>query len=103
MGIIEKDINTSTGMYQFRKGQPKMGLIFSDNTCPICGEKLRLLVKYISDIPFAVRYQCDSCGYICPIKYNINGHKCTKTECSEPLPNPTYDESIYEFREQFGE
>lgn len=92
-----------TGVNQFRKDKPVIGLIFSDDTCPICDNKLNLLVKNLFGTPVAIRYECKSCGYICPIKYEINGNKCTQKECNEPKPNPVYDNSIFEFRKSFGE
>lgn len=91
-----------TGINQFRKDKPVIGFIFSDDTCPICDGKLNLLVKDLFGTPIAIRYECKSCGYRCPIKYNIDGHICTKTECKEPIPSPVYDKSIFEFRQSFG-
>lgn len=97
-----KETRASTGFDRFKNEKPIEAIIFCDNTCPRCGEQLELVVKNILNTPIAIRYEC-KCGYICPIKYNINGNKCTQTECEEPKPNPVYDKSIFEFRQHFGE
>ena len=91
-----------TGINNFKNKKPIQAIIFYDNTCPICGNKLELIVKKIFKENVLIRYECNKCHYICPIKYEITNIECNKDKCDIPNIKPLYDTSIYNFIQNFG-
>ena len=67
---------------------------FDDDTCPVCGKgKLKLSSIYNHGIRSFVNYECDHCGFICPIDHDIKNLQNLK---------PIYDDRISEFIKEFG-
>lgn len=93
----------STGIDKLKNEKPIEALYFLDNTCPKCDDKLELVTRKLDNISIAIRYECNNCGYICPIKYDMKDSICNKDEFNMPKYSPLYDRSIYEFIKYFGE
>ena len=98
-----KELKLCTGINRFKKEKPVEGIIFCDNTCPHCGNKLELITKKLFKENILIRYQCNRCDYICPIKYEIINTECNKDKCDSPNIKPLYDKSIYNFFNEFGD
>lgn len=84
-------MHIDTGFAMFDKGK-KMGVTFDDPfICPYCGDhRLDLFTKWCrGDVK--IMYKCDNCGFYCPIRH-VNDDIF-----------PVYDESIKQFKENFGE
>ncbi len=74
-------------------------LIFTDNTCPKCGEHSLEVEskKDYEDKNVMIRYVCGNCGYICP----ISREHVTVGEEAEYRPG--YDHSIRNFMKIYHE
>lgn len=83
---------SSTGVNE-QKRPYKEALIFGDNTCPKCGNKMRLDEKRLKGENLRVRYICSNCDYVCPI-----GHSSDNLNRVSPI----YDTTIYDFLFSFG-
>lgn len=84
---------SSTGISHLSKSKMSMALIFGDDTCPYCDGKLEIDTKKLKGEDVKVRYKCNTCGFVCPIKHS--------EEDMEVL-HPTYDKSVYNFLSYFG-
>lgn len=88
------DSNTSsTGISHLNKSEPSEAIIFGDDTCPKCGNKMEVEYKWLQGIQIAVRYLCKHCKFVCPVKHDENN--------MDKL-SPTYDKSIFNFLSNFG-
>lgn len=85
-------VQSSTGVNE-QKRPYKEALIFGDNTCPKCGNKMRLDEKRLKGENLRVRYICDKCKYVCPVGHN---------EDNLNRVSPIYDATIYDFLFNFG-
>lgn len=67
-------------------------LIFTDNTCPKCGEHtLDVETQEENEKNVMIRYRCSNCNYVCP----ISREHVTVGEEAEYRPG--YDSSIKNF------
>lgn len=74
-----------------KKDKPRQALIFTDETCPCCGEKLSIDKRLLKRMEVKIRYICYHCGFICPIKFE------------DGQTTPVYDQSIHDFIQNFGD
>lgn len=81
---------------EYRKDKVKFtpAIIFDDDTCPMCGEKMERIVIQSFDIPSTVRFECKNCWFYAPIRHSTE---------NLAIPLPLYDNLIAEFIEGFGE
>lgn len=84
---------SSTGISRLNKSKPSEAIIFGDNTCPKCGNKMEIEYKWLQGKQIAVRYLCKYCKFICPIKHD---------ESNMEKLHPTYDKSVFNFLSNFG-
>ena len=69
-------------------------IIFDDNTCPFCGEKMERITIQSFDTVSTIRFECKHCWYYSPIRHLTENLS---------IPLPLYDNSISKFIEEFGE
>ena len=80
-----------TGVELFNKGS-NFAIFMMDDSCPVCGHKLRLVKKFMDSAQIPCKYLCDKCGFMCPIYHDSRDFsKCI----------PIYDNKIKDFRESF--
>lgn len=84
---------SSTGISHLNKSDKSEALIFGDDTCPSCGDKLRIETRWLKGEQVNVRYICNHCGFVCPIKHD-------KDDMNKL--SPTYDKSVFNFLSNFG-
>lgn len=80
------------GLDVLKKKYPYEAIIFEDDTCPKCGEVLKIEDQSLGEKDVRVRYVCYNCGYICPIYHD------TEANTIKPL----YDRTVYNFIANFG-
>ena len=92
------EVKLSLGIDRFINNAPIETLIFTDDTCPKCGEHSLKLVdtKMYRDITTNVGYVCTNCGYICPIV--MDDIKIDK----EVSIHPGYGKEISDFMNKFN-
>lgn len=66
----------------------------NEKLCPKCSSKLDLEKQTIQHKLINIRFKCSTCGFICPIRHQLNQNTDTVT--------PLYDTSIFHFVQQFG-
>ena len=81
---------SSTGISHLNKSNMTEALIFGDDTCPRCGYHLKIDTKWLKGEQVRVRYICDRCGFVCPMKHDGDNI------------SPTYDRSVFNFLSNFG-
>ena len=86
--------NKLTTGSNYYKNQTMFAVSFDNDTCPMCGHRLRVVKMYNQSTDVAVRYQCDKCNFICPIQHY--GKDLDKIK-------PMYDSSIFRFVQNFGQ
>lgn len=91
-----KEVKVFTGISNIYKTGLE-SLIFSDDTCPKCGEhSLELETKEENEKQVGIRYKCSNCNYTCPITRDVI------VVGEETIPRPGYDKtSISTFIDKF--
>ena len=60
---------STTGIDKLKNKEPREALIFEANTCPHCGKRLYIDTRKIRNDIISIRFKCESCDFICPVKY----------------------------------